>query len=156
MAKQKSWREKLAKANPAHVVRLEKPFAGVPAGCDLYIPSPSAVAAYLKSIPAGETRPVETIRADLARGAGAHAACPVATSYALRIAAEAALEDLRDGRPDGEVTPFWRGIAPGTPLSRKLSCGDDDIAHRRAMERQEGTACAQPPSGGAALTVGAT
>lgn len=135
MPKARSWRDKLEKAKPAHVVRLEKPFAGVPAGCDLYVPSPAALAAYLASVPEGETRTTESIRAELAHGAGARASCPIATSYALRIVAEAALEDLRDGAPEFAVAPFWRGIAPGTPLAGKLSCGSDFIAHRRAMER---------------------
>jgi hypothetical protein len=35
-----------------------------------------------------------------------------------------------------EPTPFWRVIAPDSPLARKLSCGPDFIRYRRALEAQ--------------------
>ncbi len=85
-------------------------------------------------MPPGQTRTPETMRADLAHTAGADAACPVATAYSLRMVAEAALEDLRAGQDSAAVVPFWRVVAPGSPLAAKLSCDGAEIAHRRAAE----------------------
>ncbi len=134
MPRTQTWRARIAKAKPAKTVTLEKPFAGIPAGSTLFIPSPQVVADYLAAVPPGQTRSPEAMRADLARGAGAQAACPVASAYSLRMVAEAALEDLRAGKDATAVAPFWRVVAPGTPLAAKLSCDGAEIAHRRAAE----------------------
>ncbi len=119
MPRPKTWRERIAKAKPAKTVTLEKPFAGVPAGQRLYIPSPQVIADWLAAVPPGQTRTPETMRADLARTAGADAACPVATAYSLRMVAEAALEDLRAGQDSAAVVPFWRVVAPGLAAGRE-------------------------------------
>ncbi len=134
MPRTKTSRDRIAKAKPAQIVTLEKPFAGVPAGQRLFIPSPQVIADYLAAVPAGQTRTPEAMRADLARTAGADAACPVATAYSLRMIAEAALEDLRAGKDSAAAAPFWRVVAPASPLAAKLSCDAAEIAHRRAAE----------------------
>ncbi len=134
MPRPKTWRERIAKAKPAKTVTLEKPFAGVPAGQRLFIPSPQVVAAWLDAVPPGQTRTPEAMRADLARSAGADATCPVASAYSLRMVAEAALEALREDQDSAAVAPFWRVVAPGTSLAAKLSCDAAEIAHRRAIE----------------------
>jgi hypothetical protein len=127
----KSWEQKFRGAKPAHVSVLAKPFAGVPAGERLFIASPALLEARLRTIPPGQTRTILSLREDLAREHGAAATCPTSTAIYLRIVAERALEDHEAGR---EAAPFWRLIAPETPLARKLSCGPDFIRHQRALE----------------------
>jgi len=134
VAKPKTWADKIAAAKPPHTVRLEKPFAGVPAGAALFIASPAMVRDYAAAIPRGEARTVEAMRADFARGAGADAACPASTSIFVRIVAEAALEEIAAGRPPAEATPFWRLVEPGSKLAAKLSCGPEFVAIQRAAE----------------------
>lgn len=133
--KGKSWRQKFDGAKQPHVVTLESAFAGVPAGARLFIPSPRLIADRIETIPAGTTREPVDLRADLARTHGADATCPVTTGIFLRIVAEEALERIAAGTPVAEVTPFWRAIAPGSPLAAKLSCGEDFLRIQRAMER---------------------
>ncbi len=129
----KSWDQKFGGAKPPHVVVLDKPFAGVPAGAKLFIASPALLEERLRAIPRGETRDPAAIRAELAAENGAAATCPVSTSIFLRIVAERAMEQAAAGQ---DPAPFWRAIGPETPLARKLSCGPDEIRHRRALEAQ--------------------
>jgi hypothetical protein len=127
----KSWDEKYRSAKPPHVTVLAKPFAGVGAGQRLFIASPPLLDARIRAIPPGRTLDPVAMRADLARENGAVATCPTSTAIFLRIVAERALERLAE-----DPTPFWRVIAPTSPLARKLSCGPDFIRHRRALEAQ--------------------
>jgi hypothetical protein len=53
----------------------------------------------------------------------------------IRIAAEAAREQLDAGSSPADVTPFWRVIAPGSPLAKKMLLDDAWLAERLAEER---------------------
>ncbi|MCZ8149323.1 MAG: hypothetical protein O9325_15935 [Roseomonas sp.] len=125
----KSWDQKYRDAKPAHVTVLAKPFAGVGAGEKLFIASPPLLDARIRAVPAGRTLDPVALRAELARENGAAATCPTSTAIFLRIVAERALE-----RMEADPTPFWRVIAPDSPLARKLTCGPDFIRHRRALD----------------------
>ena len=127
----KSWQQKLHNGREPEVVTLVKASGGVPAGSTMLVPTPLQVRDYLDKIPPGTTVPVQTLRADLARDAGADATCPLCTGMFLRIVAEAALED--DSRP---LTPFWRVIDPESPAAKKLSCGPALIRQMRKAESQ--------------------
>ena len=127
----KSWDEKYRGAKPPHVTVLQKPFAGVGAGARLFIASPPLLDARIRAIAPGRTLDPVALRAELARENGAAATCPTSTAIFLRIVAERALERLA-----ADPTPFWRVIAPDSPLARKLSCGPDFIRHHRALEAQ--------------------
>jgi hypothetical protein len=129
-----SWQQKYTSATPAKVKRLEKPFGGVPAGSLLFIPSPPVIDAYLRAIPAGQSRDLVTMRRDLAKGSDADASCPVATSIYLKVVAEWALEQANSGMAVADVAPFWRVLDADTPLSAKLSCGTDFIRLQRELE----------------------
>ncbi len=134
-SKPKTWKQKMA-AQPPHTVRLDKDFAGVPAGARLLISCPMEVEAYLRTrIPAGETREVQQMRRELAAMHGADAACPVSTAIFLRTVAEAAWDEIEAGKPASEVAPFWRVVDPKSPLARKLRAGAAWIEQQRAAER---------------------
>lgn len=60
--------------------------------------------------------------------------CPVSTTIILRVVAEAAWDERQAGARAAEVAPFWRVIAPNTPLAKKLRCGPQWIAQQRAAE----------------------
>lgn len=130
----KSWREKM-KAHPEpEVCPLDKPFAGHPVGARLLVATPGMVKEWIDAIPLGRLRTVAELRDELAARAGADATCPLSTGIYLRIIGEVALEDLAEGLPVEEVTPFWRVVDPKSPLAKKLSCGPEFIEHRRAAE----------------------
>lgn len=133
--KPKSWKDKM-KARPPHQVRLDKDFAGVPAGALLLISCPLEVEDYLRTrVPPGETRAVQQMRRELAALHGADAACPVSTAIFLRTVAEAAWDEIEAGTPASQVAPFWRVVDPGSPLAKKLRAGSEWIAQQRAAER---------------------
>lgn len=135
MAKSKSWQDKVKTAKPPHVVVLEKPFAGVPAGKSLLVPSPVIIAEYMRAIPAGEVRDIPRLRADLSSQHASDATCPVTTSIFARMVAEATLEDLAAGKSVSELVPFWRVIEEKSPIAAKLSCGAEFIRTQRELER---------------------
>jgi hypothetical protein len=132
--KTKSWAEKMV-SGPPHIDVIDKPFAGIPAGTRLLISSPAAVSAFVtRRLPAGQTMSIPELRAALARDAGAQATCPLTTSIFVRIAAEAAWDELEAGAALAEVTPFWRVVDPDSALAKKLRCGPQWVAQQRAAE----------------------
>jgi len=118
----------------AKTVRLEKAFAGAPAGSKMLVATPEIVSDYMKAIPSGQTKTVREMRADLAKRFKAQTTCPTSSGIFVRIASEAALEDLAEGAALGKVTPFWRLVDPESSAAQKLSCGPEFIAKRRRAE----------------------
>lgn len=134
MAVKKSWKQKIESAAEPRVRRLAKPRGGGQVGELMFIPSPALVRDYIAAIPAGETREVADMRKDLAAQNAADVTCPMVASIFARIVSEAAIEEVNAGLPPEEATPFWRIVAPGGPIAKKLSCDRDFIA---AMRRKE-------------------
>ena len=128
---------KAAKPKQPKKVVLSTPFAGIPAGATLYVATPDIVATYVSKVPAGETRTVERMRRDLAKRNGADATCPVSTAIFLRSVAEVSLKQLADGVDRGRVTPFWRVIAAGTPIAKRLPVDDDWFAAQLALDQSQ-------------------
>ena len=101
----------------------------------MLISSPHEVAAWLrKHVAYGQTIAVPALRLALAKDRGAEATCPLTASIFLRIAAEAAWDEMEAGAALANITPFWRAVDPKSDLARKLRCGPDWIAHQREME----------------------
>ena len=132
---QNPWTTRLNRAKAPKRVRLDKDFAGIKAGTLLFVGTPPIIDAYLRKVPPGETRTIERMRRDLARAHQCDATCPVSTAIFLRIAAEAALENLQQGKASTEVSPFWRVVAPDSTIARKLPVDSAWIAHQRALEQ---------------------
>lgn len=131
-----TWREKLDKPAEPKRTRLDKPFAGVPAGSVLYVSTPRELDRILRAVPAGTRIDIATLRDQLADVNDADATCPVTTSMFLRIVAEAALDEVADGAAWDEVTPFWRAIDPDSPLAGRLSCGRELLRDRRDQDTE--------------------
>lgn len=134
--KSTSWRAKVAKPKESKKVVLDSDFAGIKAGSRLFVATPMIVDQYLRRIPRGEVRTIERMRRELARRNQCDATCPVSTAIFLRMAAEAALEDLASGKGLDAVTPFWRLIDPDSKIAGKLSVGPSWIAEQRSAEKQ--------------------
>ena len=130
----KGWEQKYTGARPPHVVVLEKPYGGLPAGKRLFVAAPLLIEDRVRAVPRGATLTVAALREALAREHGADATCPTSTAIFLRIVAERALERMALGDPD--PAPFWRVVDPDSPLAGKLSCGRTFVAERRRSEAQ--------------------
>ncbi len=111
-----SWREKMNR--PAKVIdippKMQKRFGSG----KMLIPCPLDVDALIRTIKRGTLSTQSQIRDRLARAHQADAACPIATGMFVRIAAEAAEEDLRSGKQ--RVTPYWRVRRDNGTLNEKL------------------------------------
>lgn len=130
----KSWKESLENGKPYEVKPAPKKFADIAAGEIMLIPSAKIVDDHLQTIPFGHSLDIKTLRQQLATKFNAEKACPVMTGISLRIAAEAACEELEQGRTAGEVTPFWRVLTEKSPSTGKLACGPKFVIERRNQE----------------------
>jgi hypothetical protein len=131
----KSWQQKLNSPHTAHVDVLTKSFAGLTPGARLYISHPLEFKQRIETLPEGSFMAVEALRAELARKHGADGACPLSSGIFVRIVAEAAFEELANGKPLNEITPFWRVVKADSKLAKKLACG---TAFIEAMQAAEG------------------
>lgn len=116
------------------IVVLWRKYMGAKKGAQMLVATPEIVRDYIKAIPKGETRTVPEMRQDLAKTHKTAITCPTSSGMFVRINAEAALEDLKDGKPIGKVTPFWRLVDPASPAGQKISCGPAFIEERRKAE----------------------
>ena len=137
MRTRKSWQEKMNFGAKPKVVRLEKNYAGSAAGTKMLVATPEIVRDYIRAIPRGKTRTVREMREDLARAHRAQTACPTSSGIFVRIVSEAALDELREGRPINKITPFWRVVDPESPAGSKISCGADFIREQRNAESRK-------------------
>ena len=132
--KRKSWQEKLHNGKSYHVEKIDKKFADIPADASMLVATPEIVDSYIRNIPFGSATTLQQMRSDLAAEYNAEYCCPITAGIFLRIAAEAAFEELTNGKSPDEVTPFWRIIDRKSPTAKKLSFGTEFIEHQRAAE----------------------
>jgi len=131
----KTWREKLE--NPPE--GLPKVVSGPPkwekrfGGRKLLVATPLLVDGLIRKVEKGRLVTINQIRARLAKDFEADSTCPLTTGIFVRIAAEAAEEDLQIGR--SEITPYWRVIRDDGSLNEKLPGG---VAAQAAHLEKEG------------------
>jgi len=130
----KSAIEKLNAKKEPKVVTLDHAFAGAKEGQTMFVATPRIVADYIQKIPPGETRTLQRLRGDLALRRKCDVTCPMSTSIFVRIAAEAAIEEMEAGKPASEVIPFWRVIAGDDKIAKKLKIDGAWIDEQRAAE----------------------
>jgi hypothetical protein len=132
--KRKTWHEKLQNGRSPKIETVDEKFADVPAGSKLLIPTPQLISDYIKKIPPGVHVTLQQMRKDLAADYHAEYTCPVTSGIFLRIVAEAAYEDYTAGKPEAEITPFWRMVDSKMKLAKKISFDPNFIALRRSAE----------------------
>ncbi len=126
MAKRKSAREKLEKEQKRRVV-------DDPRGRGkMLIPKPLDVDALMRKIQKGNLVTVDQIRERLAKDFNADFTCPLTTGIFLRIVAEAAEEDLAQGKK--RITPYWRVVKKDGSLNEKFPGGTEAQAARLREE----------------------
>ncbi|MEK9149509.1 MAG: MGMT family protein [Candidatus Desantisbacteria bacterium] len=125
MAKKKTAKEKLedSKGLPKIV--------DTPKGV-MVVPKPLDVDGLIRKVKLGSLMTTDQIRVNLAKKAEADYACPLATGIFIRVAAEAAEEDLLAKK---EPTPYWRVIKPDGSLNEKFPGG---IERQASRLREEG------------------
>jgi hypothetical protein len=132
----KSWADKVNDQSKTFKVEtLDKDWVDMAKGDKMLIATPKIVDTYLREIPVGKEVSMLTMRKDLAIAHGADNSCPLTTGIFLRIAAEAALEELDSGKALKSVAPFWRVVTTKMPVAKKLSCGPAFIEKQRRKEK---------------------
>ena len=133
MAK-KSAREKLAVKKQIKKVVMDKTWGGMKPGDTMLVATPLMVDAHVRSIPHGKTETIPELRDALAKAEACSGTCPLSTSIFVRMVAEAALEDIADGKPVAEVSPFWRVITSQDKIATRLNVDPAWIDEQRALE----------------------
>jgi len=110
------WREKMNR--PAKMVDITPGMQKRFGQGKMLIPCPMDVDALIRTVKRGALITQSEIRARLAEAHQADAVCPITTGIFVRLAAEAAEEDLRSGKQ--RVTPYWRVIRDDGTLNDKL------------------------------------
>ena len=95
----------------------------------MLIPVPLDVDALVRRVENGKLITDKQIRERLARNFHADLTCPLTTGIFIRIVAEAAEEDLINGRE--EIAPCWRVIKPDGSLMEKFPGGTGSPLERR-------------------------
>ena len=118
----KSWIEKLNTNNPNHGIIKQCPEIWSKGGVlkTMLIPEPQKIDILVKSIEFGKVVTMSSLRARLARDAGADMARPMTTGIFLKIVAFAAEENRTLGN---DVTPYWRVVKDGGKLNDKFPEG---------------------------------
>ena len=128
----KSWREKLECYDHAKIVDVP-PFMAKRFGTGrMIIPKPIDVDALIRKTRKGRLVTVSEIRSRLARDNNVDVACPLTTGIFIRIAAEAAEEDLQNGKT--RVTPYWRVIKDDGSLNERFPGGAKSQTRRLKEE----------------------
>lgn len=130
-----TWQQKLNATKEPKLQVIQKAMAGVPAGGQLFFPTPQLIKQFIDQIPQGQSVTLADMRRQVAQAYKGDGCCPLTTSTATRIVAEAAWEEIESGKKPEQVTPFWRLIEPGSSIAQKLTCGSDFI---ETMRQQEG------------------
>lgn len=134
--KRKTWREKLEKEEGLpKIVDVPEKWQKRYGKGKMVIAKPLDVDALMRKIKKGKLATITQIRERLAKDYEADVTCPLTTGIFIRIAAEVAEEDLREGKK--QITPYWRVIRSDGSLNEKFPGGVKAQAERL---REEGHA----------------
>ena len=134
MSKKLTACEKLHRKKDPKKVKLEFDFAGIKAGQTMFVGTPMIVDKYIRSIPNGQNRTIRGLRNELARRNKCDAMCPVSTSIFIRMVAEAAIEEMAEGKTVSDVSPFWRVLESEDKITKKLPIDPDWLDQQRSLE----------------------
>lgn len=116
-----SWRQKLERMDHSKIVEIPAAMVKRLGVGTMLIPKPLDVDALIRKTKKGKLVTASEIRSRLARNNKVDVACAVTTGIFIRIVAEAAEEDLRNGKK--QVTPYWRVIRDNGSLIEKFPGG---------------------------------
>jgi len=131
----RKWRDKLAREHSSHGKVVEIAAAKRKPGGpkSLLIPDPRELDALLRRVRKGTVLRLGKLRTDLVQGTQADVACPLVTGIFLRMVAEAAEEDRKDGKQ--RITPYWRVVRDDGGLFEKFPGG---VAAQQRLLKAEG------------------
>jgi hypothetical protein len=132
--RKKTWHEKYTSRTRAVIEVTKRHFGGIPAGTRMVISTPAEIDRLVRKIPAGTEITIAELRERIAKKHHVPTACPTSTGIYLRIASEAAIEEMAVGKDINKVMPFWRAISPRSSIGKKLTCGQEFLVQMRRSE----------------------
>lgn len=132
MKTRKTWREKLEKEQAPKIVKIPPKMVKRFGTGKMLIPRPLDVDALIRKVKKGKLVTQDQIRKKLARDFKVGVTCPITTGIFIRIAAEAAEEDLREEKK--QITPYWRVLKADGSLNEKFPGGTKAQAARLKKE----------------------
>ncbi len=132
MKARKTWREKLEKEQEPKIVDIPPRMEKRVGQGKMLIPKPLDVDALIRGVKNGKLITQKQIREKLAKDFKVDVTCPITTGIFVRIAAEAAEEDLRKG--EKRITPYWRVLKGDGNLTEKFPGGVGAQASRLKEE----------------------
>lgn len=127
-----TWREKLEKEQELRIADILPKMVKRFGRGKMLIPRPLDVDALIRKVKKGKLVTQDQIRKRLAKDSKVNVTCPITTGIFIRIAAEAAEEDLREG--EKQITPYWRVIKADGSLNEKFPGGTKAQAARLKKE----------------------
>ena len=132
MKRKTTWQEKLADSRDLpKLAKFDKKPKRWPAGTYI-IPEPIEVDQIMKKVRKGKLITINEIRELLAKKHKADYACPITTGIFSWIAANAAAEQVSQGRK--RITPYWRTLKTGGILNEKYPGGVKGLKKLLAAE----------------------
>ena len=127
-----AWREKLEREDHSKIIEIPSRMTKRFGSGTMLIPKPLDVDAVIRKTGKGSLITQSQIRERLARQNKADVTCPITTGIFIRIAAEAAEEDLLNGKK--RITPYWRVVRDDGSLMEKFPGGVKAQAQRLKEE----------------------
>ena len=128
----KSWREKLETQDHSKIIQIPPRMTNRFGEGTMLIPRPLDVDALIRKAKKGQLITISEIRSRLARDNNVDVTCPITTGIFVRISAEAAAEDLENGKK--QVTPYWRVVRADGSLNEKFPGGAKEQSRRLKEE----------------------
>ena len=113
-----TWRQKLERDQEPKVVKVPVKMQKRFGKGTMLVPKPLDVDALIRKIPKGKLATTTQIGQRLAMDCKADCVCPMTTGIFVKIAAETAEEDLRNGKK--RITPYWRVVKSDGKLNEKF------------------------------------
>lgn len=126
------WREKLENEDNSKIILVPPRMQKSLGSGTMLIPKPLDVDALIRKTKKGQLVTSAEIRSRLARDNRVDTVCPITTGIFVRISAEAAAEDLQNGKT--RVTPYWRVVTLDGRLNEKFPGGAKEQARRLKAE----------------------
>jgi hypothetical protein len=130
----KTRKEKYNQSKKVIIKTIDRNFADILIGETLVLPTTQIIDDYIRAIPKGKQKTIAEFRKETAKKFKADKTCPVMTNMNLKIVAELSAENIENKYPAETVSPFWRLIKPGDPITKKLSFSDGLITQLRKSE----------------------
>lgn len=134
MTGETTWAERLAASDGVDIRPVPEGRRGMIPGKAMLYPSARMINDAIHELPDGTTITPKELRAKLAERYDVEYTCPVTTTIALRIIAEAANEARHGGVAISEITPVWRVLDRRASALKKLTFDPAWILEKRTRE----------------------